>query len=185
MEFPLFAYIAILLLAALLSTRLMRIIKLPNVTGYIITGIIVGPFIFGLFFNHFSFDGIKEGIIYQYINRISWVSTVALGFIAFSIGTSFKLKNNAPRQSAIDFIKAMIDVTKKHMCIAIEFILPLIGFSNNQEFDPCYLIERVFPNLDKNQCTIISEMDKKFGKENQKWLFLVFMEERMKTPATS
>lgn len=92
MEFPLFAYIAILLLAALLSTRLMRIIKLPNVTGYIITGIIVGPFIFGLFFNHFSFDGIKEGIIYQYINRISWVSTVALGFIAFSIGTSFKLK---------------------------------------------------------------------------------------------
>lgn len=92
MEFPLFAYIAILLLAALLSTRLMRIIKLPNVTGYIITGIIVGPFIFGLFFNHFSFDGIKESIIYQYINRISWVSTVALGFIAFSIGTSFKLK---------------------------------------------------------------------------------------------
>ena len=92
MEFPIFIYIAILLLAALLSTRLVRILKLPNVTGYILTGIIVGPFVFGLLFNHFSYDGIKESIIYQYIDRISWVSTVALGFIAFSIGTSFKLK---------------------------------------------------------------------------------------------
>ena len=92
MEFPIFIYIAILLLAALLSTRLVRILKLPNVTGYIVTGIIVGPFVFGLLFNHFSYDGIKESIIYQYIDRISWVSTVALGFIAFSIGTSFKLK---------------------------------------------------------------------------------------------
>lgn len=76
---------------ALLSTRLMKIIKLPNVTGYLITGIIVGPFIFGLLFNNFSYDGIKEGIIFKYINQIKWVSTIALGFIAFSIGTSFKL----------------------------------------------------------------------------------------------
>lgn len=88
---PIFGYIAILLLAALLSTRLMKIIKLPNVTGYIITGIIMGPFIFGLFFNNFTFEGIKEAPIYQYIDKISWVSSVALGFIAFSIGTSFKV----------------------------------------------------------------------------------------------
>ena len=92
MTFPIFAYIAVLLLAALLSTRLMKILKLPNVTGYIITGIIVGPFLFGVLFNNFSYDGIKEGIIYQYIDKISWVSTVALGFIAFSIGTSFKIQ---------------------------------------------------------------------------------------------
>ncbi len=92
MTFPIFAYIAILLLAALLSTRLMKILKLPNVTGYIITGIIVGPFVFGVLFNNFSYDGIKESIIYQYIDKISWVSTVALGFIAFSIGTSFKVQ---------------------------------------------------------------------------------------------
>ena len=90
MDFSIFAYVAILLLVALLSTRLMRVIKLPNVTGYIITGIIMGPFIFGLLFNNFSFDGIKDGIIYGFVDKISWVSTVALGFIAFSIGTSFK-----------------------------------------------------------------------------------------------
>ncbi len=92
MVFPLYLYIALLMLAALFSTRLMKLVKLPNVTGYIITGILVGPFVFGLLFNGFSFDGIKDGIINQYVSRISWVSTVALGFIAFSIGTSFKVR---------------------------------------------------------------------------------------------
>ena len=90
MDFHIFIYIAVLLLVALASTRLMKIIKLPNVTGYIITGIIMGPFIFGLLFNNFTFEGIKEAPIYQYVDKIKWVSTIALGFIAFSIGTSFK-----------------------------------------------------------------------------------------------
>lgn len=91
MDFSIFLYIALLFLVALLSTRLMKVIKLPNVTGFIITGIIMGPFVFGLLFNHFSYDGIKDGIIYQFVSKISWVSTIALGFIAFSIGTSFKV----------------------------------------------------------------------------------------------
>ena len=90
MDFSIFAYVAILLLVALLSTRLVRILKLPNVTGYIVTGIIMGPFVFGLLFNNFTYEGIKQSIIYQHVNTINWVSTVALGFIAFSIGTSFK-----------------------------------------------------------------------------------------------
>ena len=90
MGFPIYLYIAIFLLVALLSTRIMKLLKLPNVTGYIITGIIMGPFVFGLLFNHFTYDGIKDGLIAQYVDKISWISTVALGFIAFSIGTSFK-----------------------------------------------------------------------------------------------
>lgn len=90
MPFSIFAYIAILFFVALLSSRLMRIIKLPNVTGYIITGILVGPFIFGLLFNNFSFEGIKEAPVFQYVQQISWLPSVALGFIAFNIGTSFK-----------------------------------------------------------------------------------------------
>ena len=88
--FSIFAYVAALLLVALLSTRLMRLIKLPNVTGYILTGIIMGPFLFGLLFNNFSFADIKEGAICKFVDQLGWVSTVALGFIAFSIGTSFK-----------------------------------------------------------------------------------------------
>ena len=86
-----FVYIALLLLAALLSTRLMKLLKLPNVTGYIITGIIMGPFVFGLLFNNFSYNNIQESVIYGFVDKIKWVSTIALGFIAFSIGTSFKI----------------------------------------------------------------------------------------------
>lgn len=90
MDFHIFLYIGILLIAALLSTRLMKLFKLPNVTGYIITGIIMGPFVFGVFFNNFTYDGIKTSIIYNFVDQIKWVSTIALGFIAFSIGSSFK-----------------------------------------------------------------------------------------------
>ena len=110
MDFSIFAYVAILLLVALLSTRLVRVLKLPNVTGYIVTGILMGPFVFGLLFNNFSFDGIKEGIVYQHVNRISWVSTVALGFIAFSIGTSFKkatIKSLGKRVLIITVLEAL------------------------------------------------------------------------------
>ena len=108
--FSIFAYVAALLLVALLSTRLMRLIKLPNVTGYILTGIIMGPFLFGLLFNNFSFDSIKEGTVYKFVDQLGWVSTVALGFIAFSIGTSFKfstIKSLGKRVLVITVLEAL------------------------------------------------------------------------------
>ena len=111
MTFPIFAYIALLLLAALFSTRLMKLIKLPNVTGYIITGIIMGPFVFGLLFNNFTYEGIKESVIYSQIESIKWVSTIALGFIAFSIGTSFRistLKSVGKRVLVITILEASL-----------------------------------------------------------------------------
>ena len=110
MDFSIFAYVAILLGVALFSTRLMRIIKLPNVTGYIITGIIMGPFVFGWLFNNFTYENIKDGIIFRYVDQIGWLSTVALGFIAFSIGTSFKksvIKTLGKRVIIITILEAL------------------------------------------------------------------------------
>lgn len=89
-----FLYIAGLFLAGLLATRLMKLVHLPNVTGYIITGIVMGPFVFGLFFNGFDFASANNSElspIYAYVSSLGWVNNVALGFIAFSIGSSFKL----------------------------------------------------------------------------------------------
>ena len=87
----LFIYITILLIVALLSTRIMKLLKLPNVTGYIVTGIIMGPFVFGTLFNlELDYKDMSTGLVAGYVNDIKWVSEVALGFIAFSIGTSFK-----------------------------------------------------------------------------------------------
>lgn len=110
MTLPVFAYVAILLFAGLLSTRLMRVLKLPNVTGYIITGIIMGPFLFGVLFNNFTYDGIKDGVVFGYVKQLGWVSQVALGFIAFSIGTSFRastLKTLGKRVIVITILEAM------------------------------------------------------------------------------
>ncbi len=108
--FSVFAYVAVLLLAGLFSTRLVKLLKLPNVTGYIITGIIFGPFVFGLLFNHFTFEGIKQAPIYLFVKNLGWVSQVALGFIAFSIGTSFRvstLKKLGKRVLIITVLEAM------------------------------------------------------------------------------
>ncbi len=88
----------------------MKIIKLPNVTGFIITGIIMGPFVFGLLFNNFTYDNIDNSSIYKFVNSLSWVSQVALGFIAFSIGTSFKrqtIKSVGKRVVVITILEAL------------------------------------------------------------------------------
>ena len=73
--------IAIALILGLLVTRLMRLIGLPNVTGYLLVGLIIGPYGLGKLVGVNLFDGL--GII----------STVALGFIGFSIGVEFKLSH--------------------------------------------------------------------------------------------
>lgn len=64
----------------LLSTRLMKIIHLPNVTGYLLIGLLIGPYCL----NFMSLTSLHD---------IEIITTVALGFIAFSIGSSFKLSH--------------------------------------------------------------------------------------------
>ncbi|MDY0345489.1 MAG: cation:proton antiporter [Bacilli bacterium] len=66
--------------AGLLSTRLMKLVNLPNVTGYLIIGLLLGPFVGHLF----SIEAIEN---------FSILSDIALGFIAFSIGCEFKLSS--------------------------------------------------------------------------------------------
>ncbi|MCQ2383118.1 MAG: cation:proton antiporter, partial [Clostridia bacterium] len=77
--------IAIALFVGLLSSRLMKLLKLPNVTGYLISGIIFGPYVLGKFIGGWS---ATEGE--TALNSIKWISEIALGFIAFTIGCSFK-----------------------------------------------------------------------------------------------
>jgi len=78
--------IALALLVGLLSSRLMKLLRLPNVTGYLISGIIFGPFVLGKYIGGWSTDPLSG----TSIQAISWISDIALGFIAFTIGCSFK-----------------------------------------------------------------------------------------------
>lgn len=68
------------MITALLMTRVMKKISLPNVTGYLIAGLIAGPYCLKLY---------NSGNI----DTLSIITNVALGFIAFSIGGEFKLSS--------------------------------------------------------------------------------------------
>lgn len=104
--------IAIAFIVGLLSSRLMKLINLPNVTGYLIAGIIFGPYVLGRFFG-WSLDG-TNSLNSQVMNLIS---NVALGFIAFSIGSSFKL-------SAIKSVgKGIVVITIFEALMAAVFVI--------------------------------------------------------------
>lgn len=77
---PILLGLAIALTAGLLMTRIMRLLNLPNVTGYLIAGLIIGPFCAKL-------------LSIEIIDALGAITTVALGFVAFSIGGEFKLSH--------------------------------------------------------------------------------------------
>lgn len=73
--------------AGLLLTRVMKLFNLPNVTGYLIAGLLIGPNFWNLV-TRGAFGGLvtEEGL-----KSFGIITSVALGFIAFSIGGEFKL----------------------------------------------------------------------------------------------
>lgn len=77
-ELNAFVYLAIAMFMALLSSKLMKLAKLPNVTGYLIFGLLAGPYCFKI-------------IPMETVESLSFIPTIALGLIAFSIGAEFKL----------------------------------------------------------------------------------------------
>lgn len=71
-------HLSVLLLAGLLGSFLIKFVRLPDVTGYLILGLLVGPSVLGL---------LDEAAIGQ----MSAASDIALAFIAFTVGGEFKL----------------------------------------------------------------------------------------------
>lgn len=78
--------VSVALLAGLLMTRAFKPLKLPAVTAYLIAGVLIGPYCMGrLHINGIGFATMDT------VSRLSLISEVALGFIAFSIGNEFRL----------------------------------------------------------------------------------------------
>ena len=79
--------IAVALMAGLLLSRVVKVLRLPAVTGYLIAGILIGPYCLGrLGIPGLGFTKIEE------VKALDAISQVALGFIAFAIGNEFRLK---------------------------------------------------------------------------------------------
>lgn len=80
--------VSIALLAGLLMTRAFKPLKLPSVTAYLIAGVLIGPYCIGAL----GIDGVGFSTS-DAVSKLSLVSEVALGFIAFSIGNEFRLED--------------------------------------------------------------------------------------------
>ena len=72
------APVGAVMLLGLLGGKIARKIGLPKVTGYIITGLLIGPSVFSLI----SFETVKS---------MSLINDIALGLILFAIGGSFEI----------------------------------------------------------------------------------------------
>lgn len=112
MQNNLFVAVALCLLLGLLAGRIMKLVKLPNVTGYLIMGLIAGPYVLNI-------------IPTNMVESLSIIPTVALGFIALSIGSEFKLsylKKVGKAPIIIAFLEALGAV------VAVDAVLILAGF---------------------------------------------------------
>lgn len=115
--------ISIGMIAALMMSRLAKLVSLPAVTAYLIAGILVGPCCLGLL-------GI-EGLgftSFEAIDALSIISDCALGFIAFSIGNEFRLsqlKKTGKQATVIGIVQACVaTLVVDIVLIAMHFIMP-------------------------------------------------------------
>ena len=90
--------IAFMLLFGFAMTRITKLLKLPNVTAYILAGILIGPYCLGL-------------VPQRVIDGMDFLSDIALAFIAFSTGEFFRLstlKKSGARVMVITVLEALL-----------------------------------------------------------------------------
>ena len=98
--------ISIALCAGLLISRFVKPLKMPAVTGYLIAGILIGPYCLGrLGVTGLGFTSMTE------VKALSLFNDVALGFIAFAIGNEFRLsqlKKTGRQATVIGIFQALV-----------------------------------------------------------------------------
>ena len=90
--------VALMLICGFLMTRITKLLRLPNVTAYIITGILLGPYCFKL---------IPDSVV----SGMEFISDMALAFIAFSTGEFFRfgdLKKNGMKVVVITVMESLV-----------------------------------------------------------------------------
>ena len=119
----LFTSIALAMFAGVLMTRVTKLFNMPDVTAYLIAGILIGPACLGRL-------GIKGlGFTsYEELSSLDLISNLALGFIAFAIGTEFmipKLKKVGRQALFIGLAEALTAVLFVILILMVlHFIMP-------------------------------------------------------------
>lgn len=73
-----FLQCAIIFITGLVFSKLAKLVKLPAVTGYLVGGLILGPYILNF-------------VTLESVETLAIFSDIALAFIAFNIGSEFKI----------------------------------------------------------------------------------------------
>ncbi len=118
-------YFSIILLVGYLAGQLISLLKLPVITGYLIVGIIIGPF---------CLDIVPPDVI----EHLSFLKHVTLAFIAFFIGSEFeksqikKLGKSVIIITIVQALGAVVLVTSVmffifHLSVSFSFLLGSIS----------------------------------------------------------
>ena len=117
-----FLSLSVALLAGLLLSRLAKKVQLPAVTAYLVAGVLIGPFVLG----RIGIPGI--GITSEQIEGFGLISDLALGFIAFSMGSEFRiaqLKKIGKQATFIGVFQALFTtLIVDAALIGLHFIIP-------------------------------------------------------------
>lgn len=95
--------LSIMLLAGFTMTRLTKLLKLPNVTAYILVGILMGP-VYSTLFDKTLIDP-------QVTKGMDFLTDIALAVIAFGVGRFFKLdvlKENGKKMIIITLFESVL-----------------------------------------------------------------------------
>jgi len=115
--------LAVAMLGGLLMTRVVKKLNLPDVTAYLIAGVLIGPYclgaigVGGLGFNN-----------HDQVSSLELIANLALGFIAFAIGNEFRIsqiKSIGRQAFVIGIVQAVFAAILVDIAlIALHLIIP-------------------------------------------------------------
>ena len=123
-------HLSVCLVGGLLLTRLTNKLRLPDVTAYLLSGLLLGPFCLGLL--HIPGLGFSTP---EEVKGLDLICQAALGFIAFTIGNEFRLeqlKHMGRQAITVGILQAVVTTAVVDaLLIALHFINPaLISISS-------------------------------------------------------
>ena len=114
--------LSVALLSGLLLSRLAKLVRLPAITAYLVAGVLIGPYVLGAI----GVPGL--GITHSQIAGFGIISDLALGFIAFSMGSEFRvsaLKKIGKQATVIGIIQAVFTTILVDIAlVALHFAMP-------------------------------------------------------------
>lgn len=134
--------IAVCMFAGLMMTRALKRLHLPDVTAYLIAGVLIGTYCIGRFvIGGFSF-GFNNEI--APVGSFTIISDIALGFIAFDIGNEFRLKDlkhTGKKATVIGIVQAVVaTLVVDAALVGVHFLLIAVTGTDYLPIPACILL---------------------------------------------